>query len=473
MRKRLKTTRREFIYATSLMAGGALAGTSWAAPSVLAQVRVRSDVATLNSNGPELRALRAAVDALKRLPPASPKNWTALARIHNDSCPHGNWFFLPWHRVYLLYFEQLCREASGDANFMLPYWDWTTLPRLPAPFWGDNNPLMNNRRINPNDAADPIFVGQPVLYGVNGVGGILRHTAFDIFASGRAVGQRDPSTTGELEGTPHNYIHRFVGGDMRSLMSPLDPIFWLHHANIDRLWTEWERLTPGHTTNDTHWLNFPLAGFDGIRPQNQPVLKVTDVRSTYQLGYRYPTQPATPPPLQPLAAVIGPAPPALRAELMVDRRATTKEPLSAEVAASSALRDRLRQVATTSIPAAPGAARTRLRLTLEVRPPADAHLGVRVFLNASTPGPNTSVDDPTYVGSFTFFGHDHTGPSAPGDDISKFAFDATGTVRKLAQAGWATPEANLRVSLVPVAFRSEQTVEAAIHLVRFKLEALD
>ena len=52
-----------------------------------------------------------------------------------------------------------------------------------------------------------------------------------------------------LEGSPHNDGHVVVGagnGHMGNGMSPLDPIFWLHHCNIDRLWAQWQDA--GNTT---------------------------------------------------------------------------------------------------------------------------------------------------------------------------------------------------------------------------------
>ena len=61
---------------------------------------------------------------------------------------------------------------------------------------------------------------------------------------------------GHLEGSPHNYIHNgFVRGDMGKLGSAaLDPIFWLHHANIDRLWSVWNARGNNNST-DPAWLN--------------------------------------------------------------------------------------------------------------------------------------------------------------------------------------------------------------------------
>ena len=54
----------------------------------------------------------------------------------------------------------------------------------------------------------------------------------------------------------HNAGHRFVGGHMSGGFSPNDPVFWMHHANVDRLWARWQdnRLAdvPGSTPQD-HW----------------------------------------------------------------------------------------------------------------------------------------------------------------------------------------------------------------------------
>lgn len=45
----------------------------------------------------------------------------------------------------------------------------------------------------------------------------------------------------------HNRIHMFVGGDMSPSSSPNDPVFFLNHCNVDRVWEAWMRPVPqGH-----------------------------------------------------------------------------------------------------------------------------------------------------------------------------------------------------------------------------------
>jgi tyrosinase len=60
-----------------------------------------------------------------------------------------------------------------------------------------------------------------------------------------------PGTFSVLEGLPHNKVHNCIGGvgplnpgpygNMTNFLSPIDPIFFLHHANMDRLWDVWTR----------------------------------------------------------------------------------------------------------------------------------------------------------------------------------------------------------------------------------------
>lgn len=174
---------------------------------------------------------------------AGRRTWEALAKIHEDFCPHGNWYFLPWHRVYLHHFERVIAVASGKADFALPYWDWDGNDRNRMPddtlnanglFWQRRgaNARSNTTRMLPNN------VGAPAMQQIMGANNFLS------FGSGRARGLRDNSSHGLLESMPHNSTHVWVGGnggDMASFMSPRDPIFWMHHNNVDRIWSAWMR----------------------------------------------------------------------------------------------------------------------------------------------------------------------------------------------------------------------------------------
>ena len=88
------------------------------------------DVSTLNS-------FKRAIRAMLALPPSDPRNWYRQAIIHVLDCPHANWWFLPWHRGYLFHFEEICRDLCEAPEFALPYWDWTSSPRVPDALFDD------------------------------------------------------------------------------------------------------------------------------------------------------------------------------------------------------------------------------------------------------------------------------------------------------------------------------------------------
>lgn len=199
-------------------------------------------------------------------------------------CQHGTWYFLPWHRGYLLKFEALVRAAivalSGPADWALPYWNYfkdgqaslppafasTTWPDpgpnplfIPLRFGpqGDGNVTIPLDLVNLDQLNDEVFTGT-FRGGTPGFGGPV--TGF----------HHDNGTHGGLETQPHDYVHGIVGGRSSSdgvvgLMSDpdtaaLDPIFWLHHANIDRLWEIWRLNPPSHINpTDSRWLDGPAS----------------------------------------------------------------------------------------------------------------------------------------------------------------------------------------------------------------------
>jgi hypothetical protein len=108
-----------------------------------APVQPRATYRRRNVSGTDPEAQRAvasyknAIRAMLALPPSDPCNCYRIALTHSLDCAHGNWWFLVWHRGYLGWFEQICREQSHDPNFALPYWDWTAEPRVPAVMFDD------------------------------------------------------------------------------------------------------------------------------------------------------------------------------------------------------------------------------------------------------------------------------------------------------------------------------------------------
>jgi tyrosinase len=253
----------------------------------------RRSIRGMSWNGRELTALRRAVARLKALPRSAPRNWTTFADIHREHCPHGNWYFLPWHRAYIRSFERICQEFSGDPGFALPYWDWTANRRFPVAFEaGDSstNPLDHAR---PGITRD--FQLDDDMVGARVISRIMASPDFEAFGNTRPRGQNNTSaqwqhgagSTTELEFNPHNGVHQAIGGNMATPpLAARDPAFFVHHANIDRLWSTWNARGNANTT-EPMWRDFAFSR-QFIRPDGAPWnVGVVELGTPSSLGYRY------------------------------------------------------------------------------------------------------------------------------------------------------------------------------------------
>ncbi len=290
--KALGLTRRQLGILAGMAgaAGVGLACTQAQIEDLLEQIRnrpMRRNIATMDPDDPVIASYAAAVEAMQALPNTDARSWTRQAEIHNDFCRHHNWLFLPWHRAYLYYFEQICREMSGDDDFALPYWNWTVDRQVPAVFWDESSPLFHdNRTATPTSQASDAQVGQATVDNALATGNFI------LFA-GEAVGLNHPPHFGPgmapLESGPHNYIHNFVGGTMASFMSPLDPVFWLHHCRVDQLWVQWNLVEENPNTNDSDWTDTEFSEFSD-RDGDPVTVRVAETTLYPLLSYRYDTQ---------------------------------------------------------------------------------------------------------------------------------------------------------------------------------------
>jgi len=278
-------------------------------------VFVRRDAHSTGAHAAPFAAYARAVAAMKAKPASDPTSWAFQANVHgtydnptliaNDprslwnACQHGNWHFLSWHRMYLYYFERIVRAASGDANFALPYWNYeiATNRALPAVFREPttNNPLYVADR---NDGSDPdprlqvnINAGAPLPASVVRSSGAMAAARF-----GSASGL-PPGFTNLLESQPHNILHVVIGG--AGLMSDpntaaQDPIFWLHHANIDRLVGRWLGQAPHSAPTDAAWMDKAWPFYDE-GGQRMEMTGRQIMSAAASLNYRYDDDPATPP----------------------------------------------------------------------------------------------------------------------------------------------------------------------------------
>jgi tyrosinase len=302
------------------------------------------------------------------------------ARVGNDAFPYD--LFLPWHRAYLLFFDNAARDQNPAA--ILPWWDWTSdishQSGLPAAYTS-GGPALQSGPV-------PEIDGQPERRTVRNPSGPANlPTTQDVDSVLALTDFRDFSN--QLQDI-HDGIHGWVGGDMGSIgTSAFDPVFWAHHAMIDRLWYLWQ-LRHGVNNIPAHYLDKAL--FPGYTVQ-----QVLDVRA---LGYDY------------AAAAV-----AAGAEVPVGvggaEEGGVPAPATGEEGAGGPAEP------AEPIPPTTGPAYTSDKLSVgaldtdayraDIEFHDVGHAGAsyegRVYLNNPDADDSTGYDDPSYAGSYHIFGH--------------------------------------------------------------------
>jgi tyrosinase len=357
--------------------------------------------------------------------------------------------FLPWHRAYLIQFERICRKLSGMQDFALPYWDWSTSPKIPAAYFEAGSPLSHLRGATASSVADAGSVGPAVLTP------ILNDANFLTFASGAIAatdGQRTASVQGPLESSPHNHIHNFVGGDMSSFMSPLDPIFWAHHGMIDRCWVDWNIVRNHANTSDSAWTDRKFTEFCD---ENGNPVEISVISAVLMPIFNY----------QYDAPIGGGASSLVLRSAAEERR--WQEDKSAQVKVGAKIRSEtlstvsgrpdtvpLGQPVTLPLGRATlAAASSGSRTLLQLDGTSLNHTNdffVRVFVNKPDADASTPVSDPHLLATFSFFTHNHGGAPERGS----FVFDASSTLERL---GRPDGDLNLTIVLVPLPGRTPLT----------------
>ncbi|OII59790.1 tyrosinase [Streptomyces sp. CC53] len=206
---------------------------------------------------------------------------------------HRSPSFLPWHRRFLLDFERALQ--SVDTEVTLPYWDWTADRTPRSSLWAPDF-LGGTGRSRDGRVMDGPFArsggrwtisvrvdGRDFLRRNLGAGGLSLPTRAEV-DSVLAMDTYDmaPWNSGSdgfrnhLEGwrgvNLHNRVHVWVGGQMATGVSPNDPVFWLHHAFIDKLWADWQArhpdspYLPGGGTADVVDLDETMRPWNDVTP---------------------------------------------------------------------------------------------------------------------------------------------------------------------------------------------------------------
>jgi tyrosinase len=396
---------------------------------------LRRDVKNLDADSQVLRSFRKGIEAMKRLPDSDPHSWSFQANIHGfteetrnpdatwGQCQHGNWWFLPWHRAYLYHLEKIVRKYAEDDTFAFPYWNYTdaTQRQLPVPFRDAASSLYDStRRAAVNSGQDRL---EESVVGA-GLSRSLSNLVFADFNPGLVTfggpALTGPQHTGRphgaFESVPHDMVHGFIGGNMgRVDLAARDPIFCLHHANIDRLWEVWLRMGQGRANpaNDI-WLNQQFTFFDENKQRvSIAVRQLVDIQ-TLEYQYEGLTTPAIA-----AARQVGQTSIERIATLRREGQRLGSQPVTVTFQPSQTLRLR---------PALQAAGK-QVQLCLEdVRSHEPSDTAVAVYVNLPH---GTRVHDPRsphFAGYFTFFHTSHHGGQASS------IVDITRTVSRLKAA---------------------------------------
>ena len=265
--------------------------------------------------------------------------------------PHKGPQFLAWHRYLLLRLEADMGEAIGDPSFALPYWDWTDCyksgdPGTCAPMFDqsylgsaggcddatsgvqgyltDQGFLTNmytegqdpfatasvkceKRPIQRKVGCSSFVHGPPDSAAINV---IFSRAVYDSAPNDGCYTEEDVSFRQYLEGfdnddlepicvatgcAMHGRAHHFIGGDIAmTTAAPNDPVFFLLHGEVDRLWAAWQEdnlqsgdparlVDHGNPGYPSHYAG-PLFIFSEVN--------ASDVFDYKALGYEYDTLPA-------------------------------------------------------------------------------------------------------------------------------------------------------------------------------------
>jgi polyphenol oxidase len=449
-------------------------------------VRIRKSVFELDPN--EISRLKAAyAELLKITKNNDPRGWYRQGAVHCWYCSgavdslngmeiHGSWWFLAWHRAYLYFHERILGTLIGDPTFALPYWDWdscnddpkdmTGRNRFPGEVYGfptddpSNSLFDTTRAAGLTDRIPTANVGPTVMKAILG-----SKSFTDFGGSGNeelpVVSRGNPQQMGQLEAGPHGLVHLWTTdpknysgfADMGMLAAAgFDPVFFAHHANIDRLWNVWAGVAGHANPSNDRWLNQQPFYFYDQQQTWTGILVSQMIDAEKSLSYRY-----QPPHWPPGAAVAAAAP----ANPPTTIRVAQVMPLSAPLVAldTGAEAKALPSQATTLQIAMPPEAKQRIsaltaavsQSTLVLRIdgveiPADRGAVVQVFVNRPDVSAPVQGPEPGYVGSIVIV------PSTPPRTLGlrpmitrNFGFPLSPE-----QAAALSGKDNLSVTLVPV-----------------------
>lgn len=214
---------------------------------------------------------------------------------------HGTPAFLPWHRWFLYQFEKVLQDATGKCIY-IPYWDWerdaewewdstvfhedtfgtyqgtTTDPTTGASCTVDGiadsssqspfrwSPGIDN---GPDGCLERDFTSDSPWAGESQILAMIAN--YDRYSDTSS----DPSGVNGFQPVfevgAHNMLHFSIGGHMGTNWSPADPLFYVHHSNIDRIWTMWQDYWDHDDLDKDDFVgpfHYDIDGLDDVMPFN-------------------------------------------------------------------------------------------------------------------------------------------------------------------------------------------------------------
>nr|GEW30780.1 polyphenol oxidase I, chloroplastic-like [Tanacetum cinerariifolium] len=299
--------------------------------------RTRTRPAAHKVTSEYLKKFNDAMKAMRDLPDEDPRSFKQQAMIHCAYCNggytqiesghgelelqiHNSWLFFPFHRWYLFFFERILGKLINDPTFALPYWNWDNPAGMEIPqiYEGEEKTYKENALFDgfrnakhlPPSVVDLGYDGKDrnitclkqVSDNLSTMYKEMISNAFNAesFFGGEYRAGDNPiangaSSVGSIERGCHTAIHRWVGNprmpndeDMGNFYSAgYDPLFYAHHANVDRMWTIWKELSHKHREpKHEDWLNASYVFYDEnkelVRVYNKDCVKIENLQYNYE-----------------------------------------------------------------------------------------------------------------------------------------------------------------------------------------------
>jgi len=366
---------------------------------------------------------------------AAPSAWKSLAQDMWDECQAHNGqnenYFLPWHRMFVYFFERIVRSVT-DPSFTLPYWNYSVAGAahgvIPKQFRMQNDPtfgsLFVGKRNKPPGHPD-VNAGQPIDQGQPGnplSTVALSECTYSPVGPKQGFCQR-------LDFGLHGNVHVLTGNTQNMGAVPWaagDPIFWMHHCNIDRLWASWNKAgRPNPSDPPFLAKQFTFADENGNRvlATIKDFLKIASLKYTYDAFERVPVCPIV---VQGERALVNhfEKPGVELGSGAV--KVTLEAGPSAQGATSATFADKVKRLK-------PG--RHLYLIVKDLKAELDPGVLYHFYLELPS-GTSPERGRANFVGTIHFFdavGHDHSS-AATGDPEKFFSFDVTALAKRLATA---------------------------------------